>query len=104
MAGKTITMGVITALFPAIEGTVTVPGFDIFEKPMEARKRTGYLPEHPPVYEDMTVKGCMRFVAKIKPRTTNTATSVIDIILPPVFEGGYHRFSPVYDAVNPLGS
>jgi ABC-2 type transport system ATP-binding protein len=56
-AGKTTTMRVITGFLPATEGTVTVSGFDIFEKPMEVKKRIGYLPEHPPVYEDMTVKG-----------------------------------------------
>ena len=65
-AGKTTTMRVITGFLPATEGTVTVSGFDIFEKPMEVKKRIGYLPEHPPVYEDMTVKGYLKFVAKIK--------------------------------------
>ena len=102
--GKTTTIRIITGFLPATEGTVTASGFDIFEKPREVKKRIGYLPEHPPVYEDMTVEGYLKFVAKIKPRTTNTATIVIDIFLPPVLESGDHRFSPVFDTVLLLGS
>ena len=31
-------------------------GFDVFEQPVEAKRRTGYLPETPPLYPDMTVR------------------------------------------------
>jgi gliding motility-associated transport system ATP-binding protein len=65
-AGKTTTMRIITGFLPSTDGTVTVSGYDIFEKPMEVKKRIGYLPEHPPVYGDMTVSGYLKFVAKIK--------------------------------------
>ena len=65
-AGKTTTMRIITGYLPSTEGTVTVSGFDIFDKPMEVKKRIGYLPEHPPVYGDMTVEGYLKFVAKIR--------------------------------------
>jgi ABC-2 type transport system ATP-binding protein len=65
-AGKTTTMRMITGYLPSTDGTVTVSGFDIFEKPMEVKKRIGYLPEHPPVYGDMTVEGYLKFVAKIR--------------------------------------
>jgi len=65
-AGKTTTMRIITGFLPSTDGTVTVAGYDSFEKPMEIRKRIGYLPEHPPVYADMTVAGYLKFVAKIK--------------------------------------
>ncbi len=65
-AGKTTTMRIITGFLPSTEGTVTVSGYDIFEKPMEVKKRIGYLPEHPPVYADMTVEGYLKFVSKIK--------------------------------------
>ena len=65
-AGKTTTMRIITGFLPSTDGTVTVSGYDIFEKPMEVKKRIGYLPEHPPVYGDMTVNGYLKFVAKIK--------------------------------------
>ncbi len=65
-AGKTTTMRIITCFMPASSGTVKVGGFDIFEDSMEVRKRIGYLPEHPPLYLDMEVKGYLDFVATIK--------------------------------------
>jgi ABC-2 type transport system ATP-binding protein len=65
-AGKTTTMRIITGYMPATEGTAVVAGFDVFEKPIEAKKRTGYLPETPPLYPDMTVREYLMFVAKIK--------------------------------------
>lgn len=65
-AGKTSTMRVITGFMPASEGTVRVDGFDVFEKPLEVRRRIGYLPETPPLYLEMSVAGYLRFVAKIK--------------------------------------
>jgi ABC-2 type transport system ATP-binding protein len=70
-AGKTTTMRIITGFIPASEGSVRVDGFDVFDSPMEVRRRIGYLPETPPLYTEMTVEGYLRFVAKIKnvPRT-----------------------------------
>jgi ABC-2 type transport system ATP-binding protein len=65
-AGKTSTMRVITGFMPASDGTVRVDGFDVFEKPLEVRRRIGYLPENPPLYLEMSVTGYLRFVAKIK--------------------------------------
>ena len=65
-AGKTTTMRIITGYMPATEGTASVAGFDVFDKPLEAKRRTGYLPETPPLYPDMTVRDYLRFVAKIK--------------------------------------
>ena len=65
-AGKTTTMRVITGYLPASEGHVRVAGFDVQDSPLEAKKRTGYLPENPPVYPDMTVREYLSFVARIK--------------------------------------
>jgi ABC-2 type transport system ATP-binding protein len=65
-AGKTTTMRIITGYMPATEGKVMVAGYDVFEKPVEAKRRTGYLPETPPLYPDMTVREYLTFVAKIK--------------------------------------
>src|ERR1041384_1594385 len=65
-AGKTTTMRIITGYMPASEGTVRVDGFDVFEKPLEVRRRIGYLPENPPLYSEMTVAAYLRFVATIK--------------------------------------
>ena len=65
-AGKTTTMRIITGYMPATEGSVTVAGYDVFAQPIEAKKRTGYLPETPPLYPDMTVRDYVTFVARIK--------------------------------------
>ncbi len=65
-AGKTTTMRILTGFMPATEGKAIVAGFDVFEQPIEAKRRTGYLPESPPLYPDMTVLEYLDFVAKIK--------------------------------------
>ena len=65
-AGKTTTMRVLTGYMPATEGRATVAGFDIFDKPLEAKRRIGYLPETPPLYPEMTVREYLDFVARIK--------------------------------------
>jgi ABC-2 type transport system ATP-binding protein len=65
-AGKTTTMRVITGYLPPSEGKVLVAGYDVVEEPLEAKRRTGYLPESPPVYPDMTVVEYLSFVARIK--------------------------------------
>jgi ABC-2 type transport system ATP-binding protein len=65
-AGKTTTMRILTGYMPATDGKAIVAGFDVFDQPIEAKKRTGYLPETPPLYPDMTVLEYLAFVAKIK--------------------------------------
>jgi ABC-2 type transport system ATP-binding protein len=65
-AGKTTTMRILTGYMPATEGRASVAGFDIFTQPIEAKRRTGYLPETPPLYPDMTVREYLDFVARIK--------------------------------------
>ena len=65
-AGKTTTMRVLTGYMPATEGRAAVAGYDVFDHPIEAKLRTGYLPETPPLYPDMTVREYLNFVAKIK--------------------------------------
>jgi len=80
-AGKTTTMRVITGFLPATEGTVNVSGFDVFEKPMEVKKRIGYLPEHPPVYTEMTVGEYLQFVAKIKGVPRAERSNAMDRVL-----------------------
>jgi ABC-2 type transport system ATP-binding protein len=65
-AGKTTTMRILTGYMPATEGNAIVAGFDVFDQPIEAKRRTGYLPETPPLYPDMSVLEYLQFVAKIK--------------------------------------
>jgi ABC-2 type transport system ATP-binding protein len=65
-AGKTTTMRIITCFIPASAGTASIAGFDVFESSREVRSRIGYLPEHPPLYNDMTVDYYLDFVGTIK--------------------------------------
>ena len=64
-AGKTTTMRILTGFTPPTEGKAVVAGYDILEQPIEAKRRTGYLPESPPLYPDMTVREYLTFVARI---------------------------------------
>ena len=74
-AGKTTTMRVLTGYMPPTDGKAVVAGYDVFEQPIEAKRRTGYLPETPPLYPDMTVRDYLSFVSRIKgvPRGERTA-------------------------------
>jgi gliding motility-associated transport system ATP-binding protein len=65
-AGKTTTMRILTGFLSPSEGKVRVAGFDVAETPLEAKRHTGYLPELPPVYPDMTVNEYLAFVGRIK--------------------------------------
>ena len=74
-AGKTTTMRILTGYMPPTEGTATVAGYDVLDQPLEAKRRTGYLPETPPLYPDMTVREYLTFCARIKgvPRAERAA-------------------------------
>ncbi len=65
-AGKTTTMRILTCFMPATEGTATVAGFDCNEQPQEVKARIGYLPETPPVYQELTVSEYLTFVGRLK--------------------------------------
>ena len=65
-AGKSTTMNIITGCLGATDGGVLVDGHSVSEEPMEAKKRIGYLPEQPPLYNDMTPAEYLRFVAAAK--------------------------------------
>jgi len=65
-AGKTTTMRILTCYLPPTEGTARVAGFDVFERPLEVKRRLGYVPETPPLYPDMDVLGFLDFCARIK--------------------------------------
>lgn len=65
-AGKSTTMKIITGFMAPTEGQAIVAGFDVFENPLEVKKRIGYLPETPPVYGDMKVVDYLAYVAELK--------------------------------------
>ncbi len=65
-AGKSTTMNIITGYLSSTEGSVKVGGYDILEQPNEAKRHIGYLPEHPPIYPDMSVKEYLNFIYDLK--------------------------------------
>src|ERR687885_52515 len=65
-AGKSTTMRMLTGFIPPTSGTASVMGFDVVERPIEAKRRLGYLPEGAPLYGDMTPAGFLRFVAAMR--------------------------------------
>ncbi len=65
-AGKSTTMNIITGYLSSTEGSVEIGECDILEKPLESKKKIGYLPEVPPLYTDMTVEEYLNFVSNIK--------------------------------------
>lgn len=77
-AGKSTTMKIITGYMAPSSGTVEVDGFDIFEDPIEVKKKIGYLPETPPIYGDMRVRDYLRFCAQIKGVPRKQVESAVD--------------------------
>jgi ABC-2 type transport system ATP-binding protein len=65
-AGKSTTMRILAGCIPASRGTARIAGYDVFENPMETRRRVGYLPEIPPVHPDLTVREQLRYAASLK--------------------------------------
>lgn len=65
-AGKSTTMNILTGYLSPTAGKLTIDGFDILEDPEQAKRRIGYLPEQPPLYQDMTVKEYLNFIYELK--------------------------------------
>lgn len=65
-AGKSTTMNMLTGYIASTEGDILIDGHNILDEPEEAKKRIGYLPELPPLYQDMTVLEYLRFAAELK--------------------------------------
>ena len=65
-AGKTTTMRILSGFIPATGGTARISGFDVFEQPIEVKRRLGYLPENPPLYQELSVDSFLLFAGRIK--------------------------------------
>ena len=90
-AGKTTTMNIMSGYLSATEGGVSINGFDIVENQYEARKITGYLPENPPLYTDMTVSEYLEFVYELKQCRLNKKRHFDDICSLVKIESVYSR-------------
>jgi len=65
-AGKTTLLNVLTGFLAASDGYVLINGFDPLLSPEEAKRHLGYLPEHPPLYDEMTVEEYLWFVSRLR--------------------------------------
>lgn len=65
-AGKSTMMRILTGFIPASYGTAHVGKYEIHENPLEVKRLIGYLPERVPLYEEMSVRSFLFFVAEVK--------------------------------------
>lgn len=77
-AGKSTTMNIITGYLAATKGEVLINGHDILKEPEEAKKNIGYLPELPPLYQEMTVEEYLKFAAELKKIPKNERKEAIN--------------------------
>jgi len=80
-SGKTTTMRILTCYMPATSGKAKVAGFDVESQSMEVRKRIGYLPEHPPLYNDLTVRSYLGFVGRLRGIGRRDISSAIERVV-----------------------
>lgn len=65
-AGKSTTLNILTGYLPPTSGQVLVDGMDLLQNARECKRLIGYLPEKPPLYDEMTVRSYLRFVCELK--------------------------------------
>ncbi|HEV8245905.1 MAG TPA: ABC transporter ATP-binding protein [Polyangiaceae bacterium] len=65
-AGKTTTLRILACDLLPTSGSVRVGGLDVVEQPHEVRSTVGYLPDRPPLYDDMTVNEYLGYVARLR--------------------------------------
>src|SRR5262245_29304263 len=91
-AGKSTTMKMLTGFLHPTAGTAQVCGYDIQQKPIEAKKQIGYLPEGAPLYPDMTPAGFLNFIAEIRGLRGGERTERIEDVIRKVhLEGVLHQ-------------
>ena len=79
-AGKTTTMNMCTGYSSSTSGTVVIDGYDILQNPEQAKRLIGYLPENPPLYQDMTVLQYLKFVYELKGVRLNRRQHLDDLM------------------------
>jgi ABC-2 type transport system ATP-binding protein len=80
-AGKTTTMRILAGFLTATSGSASIGGIDVFWKPLEVRRKIGYLPESCPLYPEMRVTEYLRFRAGIKGLHGKAAGKRIDYVV-----------------------
>ncbi|MEY4548187.1 MAG: hypothetical protein RL685_4382, partial [Pseudomonadota bacterium] len=70
-AGKTTTLRILACDLLPTSGTVKVQGVDVVERPEEVRRKIGYLPDTPPLYDEMRVGEYLQFAMELRGRPAN---------------------------------
>lgn len=78
-AGKSTTMQIICGVLSANNGSVTIAGHDIHEAPCQAKQHIGFLPEQPPLYNDLTVDEYLNYAAKLRGVKKDALVAAVDI-------------------------
>jgi ABC-2 type transport system ATP-binding protein len=81
-AGKTTTLRLLSCLLLPTSGRVVIRGLDAEEQPHEIRKFIGFLPDTPPLYDEMTVSQYIRFAGRLR----RMAKSAVERRLPEVID------------------
>jgi ABC-2 type transport system ATP-binding protein len=74
-AGKSTTVKILTGLIQPGSGRAMVAGFDVVQQPLEVKKRIGYVPETPALYDSLTATEYLELVAclhHLEPRASAT--------------------------------
>lgn len=79
-AGKTTTLKILAAVLLPSSGTVRIDGLDVARAPQTLKQRIGYLPEEPPLYDEMTVGSYLRFVAELHGVSAARAPAAVEAV------------------------
>jgi len=90
-AGKTTTMKILSGFSLPSDGEVWISDINLFSHPIEAKRHIGYLPENPPVYEDLSVEEYLLFVCRLKGVAKAQALANMDEVIARVNLGSVAR-------------
>ena len=80
-AGKTTALNLMTGYFPPTQGKVRIGGRDMLSDPRACKRMIGYLPERPPLYDEMTVEDYLTFVSELREVVKKANKAHVDEII-----------------------